>query len=122
LIVDRGKAEFLSFYPADNPDTFARQIIIRLLPHAYTNRNGKNMSKGIRTVEIKKDADGNYKHVRLVFGPHYFVELHCDANDVVSFVLGATHHGFKADASEVAGELEKFIGEIRAAHPKNLVD
>ena len=35
---------------------------------------------------------------------------------------GATHHGFKADASEVGGELENFINEIRRAHSKNSVD
>ena len=80
------------------------------------------MIKGINAVEIEKDAEGNYTHVRLVFGPHYFVELHRGARGAVTFVLGATHHGFKADASEVGGELEEFIGEIRQAHPKNLVD
>jgi len=80
------------------------------------------MLKGIRTVEVEKDARGNYKHVRLVFGPHYFVELHRAADDTVNFVLGATHHGFKADASEIGGELEDFISEIREAHPNNLVD
>ena len=31
--------------------------------------------EGIRTVEIEKNAKGDYQHVRLVFGPHYFVEL-----------------------------------------------
>jgi hypothetical protein len=80
------------------------------------------MLKGIRTVDVEKDSNGNYKRVRLVFGPHYFVELHRGPGDTVSFVLGATHHGFKADASEVGGELEKFIGEIRQAHLNNLVD
>ena len=80
------------------------------------------MLKGIRTVETEKDSSGNYTHVRLVFGPHYFVELHRGAGDSVSFVLGATHHGFKADASDVSGELERIIEEIRRAHPKNLVD
>ncbi|HOQ40636.1 MAG TPA: hypothetical protein PK178_00705 [Smithellaceae bacterium] len=77
---------------------------------------------GIRTVEAKKDDKGNYKSARLEFGPHYFVELHCEKDGDVTFVLGATHHGFKADASEVNSELEKIIYEIRSAHPKNLVD
>jgi hypothetical protein len=36
--------------------------------------------------------------------------------------MGATHHGFKADASEIGGELEGLISEIRRAHPKSLVD
>jgi len=60
--------------------------------------------------------------VRVVFGPHYFVELHREINGGVSFVLGATHHGFRADASEIDGELEKIIYEIREAHPHNIVD
>jgi hypothetical protein len=60
--------------------------------------------------------------VRLVFGPHYFVELHLEEKGAVTFVLGASHHGFKADASKVAGELEKIIDEIRRNHPQNLVD
>lgn len=77
---------------------------------------------GIRTIEVKKDDKGDYKSVRLVFGPHYFVELHRERDGDVTFVLGVTHHGFKADASEVNGELEKIIYEIRSAHPKNLVD
>ena len=78
--------------------------------------------EGIRTVETKKDAEGVYQHVRLVFGPHYFVELHREPDGKVTFVLGATHHGFRADASEVGGELEDFINEIRSAHPNNIVD
>ena len=78
--------------------------------------------EGIRTVETKKDAKGNYEQVRLVFGPHYFVELHRERDGGVTFVLGATHHGFKADASEVGGELENFINEIRRAHSKDSVD
>jgi hypothetical protein len=78
--------------------------------------------EGIRTVETKKDAIGNYEQVRVVFGPHYFIELHCERNGKVTFVLGATHHGFKADASQVGGELESFINEIRDAHSNNLVD
>jgi hypothetical protein len=36
--------------------------------------------EGIRTVETKKDAIGNYEQVRVVFGPHYFIELHCERN------------------------------------------
>jgi hypothetical protein len=79
------------------------------------------MEEGIRTVEVDKDGRGNFSRVRLVFGPHYYIELHRE-NSRVTFVLGATHHGFKADASEVNGELEGFINEIREAHPTNVVD
>lgn len=78
--------------------------------------------EGIGTVETKRNAKGTYEHVRLVFGPHYFVELHRERDGKVAFVLGAAHHGFKADASQVGGELENFSNEIRDTHPKNLVD
>jgi len=80
------------------------------------------MMKGIGKIEIKTDGKGQYKDVRIVFGPHYFLELHRRAQDELTFVLGATHHGFKADASEVDGELERFIDKIRKAYPKNQVD
>lgn len=80
------------------------------------------MASGIRKVNVKRDTKGNYSRVRIVFGPHYFLELNCEQNDKVIFILGATHHGFKADASEVNSELEQFIYEIRESHPNNLVD
>lgn len=80
------------------------------------------MASGIRTISVKRDTKGHYSQVKIVFGPHYFLELNCEQNDRVIFVLGATHHGFRADASEVNGELEQFIYEIRRAHPHNLVD
>jgi len=76
---------------------------------------------GIRTINVTKDAEGNPTRVRLAFGPHYFVELR-DTDGRVEFRLGATHHGFMADASEVSGELEKIINEIRNSHPDNLID
>ena len=50
---------------------------------------------------------------QLVFGPHYFVQLKLEDLGAVTFVLGATHHGFKADASQVNCELEKIIYEVR---------
>jgi hypothetical protein len=80
------------------------------------------MSDLIRNVEIRKNAEGQVRHVRLVFGPHYFVEVTVDADEKVSFTVGATHHGFRADASKVSGELETFIEEIRRAHRENKVD
>lgn len=78
--------------------------------------------KGIRTIDVEKDKDGTIKDVRLVFGPHYFVELYRRDNDEVEFSLGATHHGFRADASQVNGELEKIINEIRERHPDKSID
>lgn len=75
----------------------------------------------IREVKTEKDKSGNYKSVHLVFGPHYFVDLSVEKG-MITFVLGATHHGFKADASKVGGELERFIYEIRDKHPENVFD
>jgi hypothetical protein len=80
------------------------------------------MLEGVRTIDVERDAEGNPHHVRLVFGSHYFVELQREDSGNVTFVLGATHHGFRADASEVGGELEALIEEIRRAHPGSVVD
>jgi hypothetical protein len=77
---------------------------------------------GIRSVEVERNANGNPTRVGIVFGPHYFLELRCAQSGAVSFILGATHHGFKADASEVAGQLEQIIEEVRRAHPDLTVD
>jgi len=79
------------------------------------------VENGIRTVSVTRDADGKYKSVRIVFGPHYFVDV-VDNGDTVKLFLGATHHGFVADASEVNGELERIIEETRRTHPNNVVD
>ena len=75
----------------------------------------------IREVTIEKDREGNYTSVQLVFGPHYFLDL-CEEHGQVTLILGATHHGFRADASQVGGELEQFVYEIRDRHPDNATD
>lgn len=75
----------------------------------------------IRTVDIKKDKDGNYESIRIVFGPHYYLELNT-IGDSIKLELGATHHGFKADASEVDGQLEKIINEVRKRHVNLVTD
>jgi hypothetical protein len=80
------------------------------------------MPKGRITVQTPSSKAGTCTQLRVVFGPHYFLELEAGNDGKVSFYLGATHHGFKADASEVGGELEKFINEIRDAHPRHAVD
>ena len=70
----------------------------------------------IENPEVERDAEGIIRSVRLVFGPHHFVEvLHKDGRIV--FSLGSTHHGISADASEVDGELEQLINELMEAHP-----
>jgi hypothetical protein len=77
-----------------------------------------NDTDRIGEIEIEKDEKGNTKAVRLAFGPHYFVEVQREGGKV-TFYVGATHHGIKADASQVAGELERFVEELKAAHPEN---
>jgi hypothetical protein len=72
-------------------------------------------------VDFEEDASGEVKLARIRFGPHYRVEVKKDRGKV-SLVLVATHHGFMADASEVSGELERIIEEVRSAHPETAVD
>jgi hypothetical protein len=45
------------------------------------------MEGTIRTVDVTKDSEGNYKNVQLVFGPHYFVEILQEQNKKVTFEL-----------------------------------
>ena len=73
----------------------------------------------IEMPEITKDAGGRVTAVRFAFGPHYFVEVELEAGNTM-FYFGSTHHGVRADASEVMGELERFIEELKAAHPANV--
>ena len=72
-------------------------------------------------VECEKGANGEVRVARVRFGPHHRVEVRKDG-DTTSFVLVATHHGFKADATHLDGELERIINEVRAAHPGAAVD
>lgn len=76
---------------------------------------------GIRELKIKKDNHGKYIGVRIIFGPHHVVEIF-ELQGKITFDLRATHHGFRADASSVPSELERFIEEIRRNHPENVVD
>jgi hypothetical protein len=73
------------------------------------------------TVETEHGADGQIVAARIRFGPHYLVEVRGDGSSV-SFTLVRTHHGFSADASEVGGELETIIDEVRRARPAAAVD
>jgi hypothetical protein len=75
-------------------------------------------------IEIQSPATktGTCTHLRVVFGPHYFMELDAGSDGKVNLILGATHHGFRADASEVGGDLEGLINEIRDAHPDQAID
>ena len=72
----------------------------------------------IEEPEIERGDDGKINAVRFAFGPHYFVQV--DIRDgKAMFCVGATHHGIAADASEVDGELEHFVEELKSAHPDN---
>ncbi len=77
-----------------------------------------NDAERIEEPEIERDARGKITAVRCTFGPHYFFQL-MRVNGRLEVSLGATHHGFRADASEVNGELERFVEEIKKAHPTN---
>jgi hypothetical protein len=72
----------------------------------------------IRSVVVEGSRDSGYKRVQVLFGTNYFLEI-VDTDGRVSFLLGAHHTGFKADASEAQGELQKFITEIQQRHPES---
>jgi hypothetical protein len=72
----------------------------------------------IRSVIIEGDREQGYKRVQVLFGTNYFLEI-ADDNGRVSFLLGAHHEAFTADASEAKGDLEVFIREILDRHPES---
>jgi hypothetical protein len=76
---------------------------------------------GIRSLEPKIGEDGRIESLRVVFGPHYFLELEATPKGTL-FRLGATHHGFEAGASEVGGELEQIIEHVRTSFPDRTID
>ena len=61
------------------------------------------------------------KSVRVVFGPHHFVEVF-KKNGKINFVMGVTHHGVMMDATNLDSQLEKFIWEVRERYPDTAVD
>jgi hypothetical protein len=83
---------------------------------------GNDMENKIRDLKVEKDVDGEITRIYVVFGPHYFLDLMSDNNGELELNLGATHHGIKAHANEVAGELEKFIFEIYDKYSQNRID
>jgi hypothetical protein len=72
-------------------------------------------------VDVERRANGDVVRARIRFGPHHRVEVWKD-NERTSFALVATHHGFKADASDLNGELERIINQIRETNPELAVD
>ena len=65
--------------------------------------------------EVNKD---NNRRIiaKLTFGPHYYLEIYQE-NEKIIFNLGATHHGFKVDASRVGEGLETIIQYVRKNFP-----
>jgi hypothetical protein len=72
----------------------------------------------IRAVVTEGDRQNGYKRVQVLFGTNYFLEI-VENDGRVEFLLGAHHTGFKADASEVNGELQKYISEVQQRHPES---
>jgi hypothetical protein len=71
----------------------------------------------IRSVVVEGNRESGYKRVQVLFGTNYFLEI-VDNDGRVEFLLGAHHTGFKADASELQGELHKYINEVKERHPE----
>lgn len=72
----------------------------------------------IRSVVVEGNRESGYKRVQVLFGTNYFLEI-VDHDGRVEFLLGAHHTGFKADASELQGELHKYISAIKERHPQS---
>ena len=75
----------------------------------------------IRSVVVEGDREVGYKRVQVLFGTNYFLEI-VENDGRVSFLLGAHHVAFKAEAFEPGGELEKYIKEIMARHPESVFE
>lgn len=72
-------------------------------------------------LAVERNDAGDIVNVGLRFGPHFVVEVQQDGG-TASFQLVYTHHGFLADASEPAGELEQIIEDVRRLRPETAVD
>ena len=75
----------------------------------------------IRSIVVEGDRQNGYKRVQVLFGTNYFLEI-VDDDGRVSLLLGAHHTGFKADASELEGELHKYISEVQERHPESAME
>jgi hypothetical protein len=71
----------------------------------------------IRAVIVEGNREVGYRRVQVLFGTNYFLEIE-ENEGKVSFLLGAHHEAFKADASEAEGQLEQLIREIMEKHPE----
>lgn len=75
----------------------------------------------IRSVVVEGDRQSGYKRVQVLFGTNYFLEI-VENDGRVEFLLGAHHTGFKADASDLPGELQKYIREVEERHPESALE
>ena len=75
----------------------------------------------IRAVVTEGDRQNGYKRVQVLFGTNYFLEI-VENDGRVEFLLGAHDTGFKADASEANGELQKYISEVQQRYPESLFE
>jgi hypothetical protein len=77
----------------------------------------------IRDINIESDGKGRFRRVRIVFGPHYFIDIMpAKETGELTLYMGSTHHGFSARAEDVGDQLEKIINEIRKTHPELTFD
>lgn len=61
--------------------------------------------------------------VRLMFGPHFRVEITVDSvTGETAFTCVRTHHGYRTDASAINGPLEQIIEETVQRHPEYRID
>lgn len=72
----------------------------------------------IRSVVVEGDRETGFRRVHVLFGVDYFLEI-AEKDGRVTFLLGAHHTAFQADASERKGELAKYIQEILERHPES---
>ena len=72
----------------------------------------------IRKPTIERDHQGAIRHLRVCFGPGYYVVLRREKGDHVRFFLGQTHHGVVASASHPGDELQQLVEELQDAHPE----
>jgi hypothetical protein len=75
----------------------------------------------IRSVVVEGNREDGYKRVQVLFGTNFFLEI-AEDDGRVSFLLGAHHEAFKADASAAKGELENYIREIMEKHPESVFE
>lgn len=75
----------------------------------------------IRSVIVEGNRESGYKRVQVLFGTNYFLEI-VDNDGRVTFLLGAHHAGFKADASELNGELQSYISEVHKRYPESSLE